>query len=150
MKKFILTIAIISLAALGCSKTSTENQSTNTAPARFSIPQSKLEIKVDGSSDVINETHIETVRVGTDPDASVLRIKLNPEGAQVLTKMTTENKGKKIAIKIDGELISSPVVDKPITEGAFIISNGEFTYEEAFALKEKLQGYQEVPANTKK
>lgn len=149
MNKIILTIALVSLAAFGCNTQSVENtNNTNSEPARIPIPQSKLEIKVDGTSDVINETYIERVRVGDDPQGSVLRVKLNPEGTQILTKMTTENKGKQIAIRIDGELISSPTVDKPITEGAFIISNGKFTHDEAFKLKEKLQGYQEVPASS--
>lgn len=52
------------------------------------------------------------------------------EGSDLFADITTRNVGKQIAIFLDGELVSSPVVREPITGGSATISGG-FTPEEA-------------------
>ena len=50
-------------------------------------------------------------------------------GAQRFGKSTTSNVGKRIAIVLDGKLISAPQIREPITGGSGVIS-GNFTFQE--------------------
>ena len=57
-------------------------------------------------------------------------LKFNEEGKEKFAEATTANVGKPIAIVLDDETISSPVVNSPITDGEASIT-GSFTAEEA-------------------
>ncbi len=145
MKKILLTIAIVSLFAVGCNKVPAENANVN-APSqtiRVPVPQSKMEIKAANSSYAVNEKQIENVEVVDSQMGAVLQIKLNEEGSKILAKITTENIGKEVPISIDGKVISSPTVQNPITTGDFVLSNGTWTKSEAQTIKENLLGYKE-------
>ncbi|TSC70038.1 MAG: preprotein translocase subunit SecD [Parcubacteria group bacterium Gr01-1014_46] len=63
----------------------------------------------------------------------IVAITFNDEGKSLFAKITTENKGEILAIFLDGQVISSPVINDVITDGKAIIS-GNFTGEEAKAL----------------
>jgi protein-export membrane protein SecD len=63
----------------------------------------------------------------------IVAITLNGEGKDLFAKITRENKGKILAIFLDGQMISSPVINDEITDGQAIISGG-FSGEEAKAL----------------
>jgi len=63
----------------------------------------------------------------------IVSITLNAEGKELFAKITRENKGEILAIFLDGQVISSPVINDVITDGKAIISGG-FTGEEAKAL----------------
>ena len=64
-------------------------------------------------------------------------IQFNDEGAKIFAKLTKENVGKRIAIYIDNQLISAPVVREEIPSGKAEIS-GDFTIEEARELARNL------------
>ena len=51
-------------------------------------------------------------------------------GAQKFGRATTDNVGKRLAIVLDGEIISAPNINEPITSGKGMIS-GNFTFQEA-------------------
>jgi preprotein translocase subunit SecD len=51
-------------------------------------------------------------------------------GAQKFGRATTDNVGKRLAIVLDGEVISAPNINEPITSGNGMIS-GNFTFQEA-------------------
>ena len=51
-------------------------------------------------------------------------------GAQKFGRATTDNVGKRLAIVLDGSVISAPSINEPITSGSGIIS-GNFTFQEA-------------------
>ena len=51
-------------------------------------------------------------------------------GAQKFGRATTDNVGKRIAIVLDGEIISAPNINEPITSGNGMIS-GNFSFQEA-------------------
>ena len=57
-------------------------------------------------------------------------LKFNEEGKEKFAEATTANVGKPIAIVLDDETISSPVVNSPITDGEASIT-GNFTADEA-------------------
>ncbi len=67
----------------------------------------------------------------------VVRLEFSSEGAQLFAKITRENVGRVLAIFLDGELVSAPVIREEIPSGTAIIS-GSFTPEEAKLLVRNL------------
>ncbi|HRH26743.1 MAG TPA: protein translocase subunit SecD [Parcubacteria group bacterium] len=63
----------------------------------------------------------------------IVAITLNGEGKDLFAKITRENRGQVLAIFLDGQMISSPVINDEITDGQAIISGG-FSGEEAKSL----------------
>ena len=51
-------------------------------------------------------------------------------GAQKFGRTTTDNVGKRLAIVLDGKIVSAPSINEPITSGSGIIS-GNFSFQEA-------------------
>ena len=66
--------------------------------------------------------------------------KLNEKGREAFFNATTQYVGQVISITLDGEVISSPVVETPISEGEGVISGGFSTFEEASDLAALLRG----------
>ena len=54
---------------------------------------------------------------------SVVLIRLSPESASAFAELTAANIGRQIAIVVDGEAVSQPVVREPITGGLIQISS---------------------------
>lgn len=74
-------------------------------------------------------------------------VDFNSEGKQLFGDITTANVGNELAIFLDGELLSHPVIQEPITGGAATIS-GSFTPESARDLVKDLNfGALPVPIN---
>lgn len=67
----------------------------------------------------------------------IVSIVFNEEGAELFEKITRENTGESLAIFLDGEMISAPNINEPISGGRAIISGG-FTPEEARTLAQNL------------
>lgn len=63
----------------------------------------------------------------------IVGLTFNAEGRDLFAKITRENKGKVLAIFLDGAVISSPVIREEIRDGKAVISGG-FTGDEAKAL----------------
>jgi protein-export membrane protein SecD len=63
----------------------------------------------------------------------IVGIEFNDDGKDLFAKITKENKGKVLAIFLDGVPISTPVIETEITSGQAVI-NGTFTVEEAKSL----------------
>ena len=74
-----------------------------------------------------------------------IAFKLDSEGASAFAKITQENVGKQMAILLDGELYSAPVIRTPILDGSGEISGGNMTEKEAFDLANVLQNPLEAP-----
>ncbi len=67
----------------------------------------------------------------------IVSIVFNDEGAALFEKITRENTGQRLAIFLDGEVISSPRINEAITGGKAIISGG-FKPVEAKTLAQNL------------
>ncbi|HYF05612.1 MAG TPA: preprotein translocase subunit SecD, partial [Patescibacteria group bacterium] len=67
----------------------------------------------------------------------VVRLTFNPEGTKLFSDITNRNRGKQVAIFLDGTKISDPVVNEAITTGEAEIS-GNFTAAQATALATRL------------
>ena len=59
----------------------------------------------------------------------VVLLNFNDEGGKLFERITTENVGRQLAIFLDGEVISSPVIQEPIAGGSATIT-GQFTPQE--------------------
>ena len=77
-----------------------------------------------------------------DPQIS---FRFDSEGAAAFAKVTAENIGRQMAIILDGELNSAPVIKSAITEGSGVISGGSIGEKEAFDLAAILQNPLEAP-----
>jgi len=69
---------------------------------------------------------------------------LTPEGTNIFTDFTTNNVGSYLGIVLDKNVISSPMVNSPITGGSGVIT-GQFTKEEAEALAMYLKMGEPLP-----
>lgn len=73
-------------------------------------------------------------QLGGEP---LVGLTFNSEGRDLFAKITKENKGKVLAIFLDGTAISSPVIKDEIIDGKAVIS-GSFTRDEAKTLVRNL------------
>lgn len=64
-------------------------------------------------------------------------VTLTPEASKIFGKVTLEHIGQVVEVWVDGELVSSPVVQSPILEGSLTIS-GAMTVAEARLLAARL------------
>ncbi len=55
--------------------------------------------------------------------APIVSLQFNADGRQLFSELTTRNIGRRIAIFLDGEIISAPTVQAAITDGVAIITN---------------------------
>ncbi|MBI4239919.1 protein translocase subunit SecD [Candidatus Uhrbacteria bacterium] len=64
-------------------------------------------------------------------------LEFNDEGKKLFGEITSRNVGKPVAILLDGQAISRPTVNEPITDGKAIIQ-GNFTLKETKLLAQRL------------
>ncbi len=74
----------------------------------------------------------------------IVRLEFNSEGARLFADITRKYQGQRLAIVLDGELYSAPVIREPILGGQAVIS-GDFTMKEAIELANVLQNPLEAP-----
>ncbi|MGD2134230.1 MAG: hypothetical protein PVI23_15675 [Maricaulaceae bacterium] len=67
----------------------------------------------------------------------VVNFEFNAVGAEIFSNLTTNHLGERIAVVIDGLVVTAPVVRSPITGGSGFIE-GDFTAEEASNLADML------------
>ncbi len=72
-----------------------------------------------------------------------ISFELNDEGAKIFSQLTSENIGRQLAIVLDGELYSAPVINGEISSRGSI--SGDFDWKEAYELANVLQNPLEVP-----
>lgn len=76
----------------------------------------------------------------------LIRFELIDEGAKLFADITRENIGQRLAIVLDGELYSAPVIRSEIPSGSGVIE-GRFTPEEAIELANVLENPLETPVS---
>ena len=69
-------------------------------------------------------------RVDNQTNKPSVSFTLNRVGSQKFGKATSKNVGKRLAIVLDGEIVSAPSINEPITSGSGVIS-GNFSFQEA-------------------
>ena len=90
--------------------------------------------------------YIERAGVIRDPVSNRPQItfKFNPEGGKIFGDLTTEHTRERMAIVLDGELYSAPVINEPIRGGSGVI-NGDFDLKEAWQLANVLENPLQTP-----
>ena len=68
--------------------------------------------------------------VNNQSNEPTVAFSLDRLGAQKFGRTTTDNVGKRLAIVLDGKIISAPKINEPITGGSGIIS-GNFSFQDA-------------------
>ena len=87
----------------------------------------------------LNGSHLKRAQLVFDSQTGVAQVSLvlNEEGTALFADVTKRDLGKRVAIFLDGEPISIPVVQTEITSGEAVIS-GNFTPQEAKLLATRL------------
>lgn len=70
--------------------------------------------------------------------APMVNIELDPESTRAFGKFTTENVGKSVELRVDGEVLSAPLIREPILGGKLQIS-GSMTMEDAERIAMRLR-----------
>ncbi len=104
----------------GAATAATPAATTEAAPT----PATPIYHTVMAGSDLTSAT------VQTQSGKVVVAFTLNDNGKKVFGDYTSANVGKILAIVLDKKIISTPVINSPITEGSGIIE-GKFTIDEA-------------------
>ena len=71
-----------------------------------------------------------TIKFDPNTNEPVIGLEFNDEGKKLFGEITTRNVGRQVAIYLDGQILSAPRVNEPITTGEAIIT-GKFSVEEA-------------------
>lgn len=91
-----------------------------------------LEFKTEDGKTVLTGKYLQDARAqlnqNNEPEVA---LKFNKEGAKIFGEVTTANVNKRIAIYLDGKLLTNPIVEEPITGGEAVIHGGYKTLEEA-------------------
>jgi preprotein translocase subunit SecD len=108
---------------------------TSVLPTPTTVPTSTLPTYQTVMSGVaLREAIVETNELGQ----LGVSFTLTDEGRQIFGDFTASHPGEYLAIVVDKEVISSPQIDEPITQGSGFIS-GRFTQEEANQLALQLR-----------
>ena len=114
-----------------------------TSFAKDKVSQETLRLK---NRALLDLSAIESAWVVTNVDTSQLvyrtniglEFKLTPKGKEQFAKVTRENIGKRLAIMVDGKIVSAPVIAGEISGGRGQIS-GTYTAQEAMELAAKIK-----------
>lgn len=74
----------------------------------------------------------------------IILFSLNDDGARIFADVTTKQRGQRLGIVLDGEVISAPNIQNPITGGSGQIS-GDFDMKEAMDLSSALDNPLKTP-----
>lgn len=101
-----------------------------------SIDEVYLSTGLDGHYLSKAEVQFTTAGGGQLGGQATVGIKFNSEGKDLFAKITREHKGEILAIFLDGQVISAPIIRDEITNGEAVISGGNppFTADQAKSL----------------
>jgi hypothetical protein len=74
-----------------------------------------------------------------DPLRLILRLELTAQGGRLFEEITAANVKRRFAIVVNDTIESAPVINQRISGGSLVITMGDATKEEAFALRDALQ-----------
>jgi len=108
-------------------------QSTNKETGRISTEKLNVQKKI-----LLDQTALKSaVAAKSGQDYWRVDFSLTPDGTRQFAEITSQNIGKRLAIVIDGRLITAPMIQSSITAGRGQIT-GTFTKQEARDLAAKL------------
>ena len=119
------------------------NQKRKGPDGRESLERVLVKVKAERG---LTGKYIERAGVIRDPVSNRPQItfKFNSEGGKIFGQLTTEHARERMAIVLDGELYSAPVINEPILGGSGVI-NGDFDLKEAWQLANVLENPLQTP-----
>lgn len=103
-------------------------------PTRYALVKIKRDMKGDNVSSA-------SYFYGEQGDS--ISVSFTGAGSKIMGPLTLENRGQQLAIIMDDEILSAPVIQEPFSTGCSI--TGDFTQEEATALASALENPLENP-----
>ena len=102
-----------------------------------------LTFELEDGTVILSGTEVASAQAGTQNDSMgnsqhVVSLSFTDAGKTAFAEATSANVGKRIYIVYDGEVISAPTVNEPITDGKCIIT-GSFTAETASNLASSIR-----------
>jgi hypothetical protein len=73
----------------------------------------------------------------TETDEPIVAITLSPRSGRMFHELTLNNIGRRLVLRIDGQVVAEPIIREEIKGGSVQISGG-FTLKDAAALAERL------------
>ncbi|MBQ2934143.1 MAG: hypothetical protein IJE02_05995 [Clostridia bacterium] len=102
-------------------------------------PDAKIEFKDENNNVLLTTESILKVSARYFPEGCYgIQLEFNENGIEKFKTLTEQNLGKPIHIFIDGQLISSPIVQDVIYDGIVNIINYSFEKEDIFELYDSL------------
>jgi len=98
-----------------------EKEPDKTVPGKFTYRSYTLKKKVELTGDKIEDARV----VSDNNNKPVVSIEFNPDGARIFARITADNVGKRMAIILDKEVRSAPVIKEKIPHGRAQITLGE-------------------------
>ena len=130
MKNIFLTIVAVALAGCGDVQSPArplpvEFRIGEAKPSagliKQTLPDSEQQVYLHPQA-VLTNTHIASAKVIDSPQGPQIEVVFTEQGRQVFAKLTRENIEKRVAIIVDGEIISAPVIKTAITVGLSVDS----------------------------
>ncbi len=134
-----------------------EHMQTGLIPPGFEVRQEKLHARdgTEGYAPIIvrktpehgltgkyvSGAHVSRDQLTGRPE---IAFTMNSEGAEIFAEVTRQNVGQRLAIILDGEVVSAPNINGPIPGGSGQIT-GDFTEKEAFDLATSLENPLQTP-----
>jgi preprotein translocase subunit SecD len=127
--------------AVSFSGDTVEDAQQNSAPVQLALllvnPQKDASGTTTYTATGLTEQHVTkaSLEFVPDPDTPnevqpVVSIMFDAFGKRQLAAVTSQHVGEQLAIRVNGEVVSAPIIHEPILDGAAIIS-GKFTPDEA-------------------
>jgi preprotein translocase subunit SecD len=138
MKKLLFVALMAMLSACSTPPSASPRVLLEFRPATYEQAPGMSERTIKGSDQkiwiagqaILANDDVASARASTTPYGAQVELAFTRDGARRFAVATEQNLMKPIAILVDGEVLSAPIVREKITGGRAIIS-GDFTLEEA-------------------
>lgn len=87
--------------------------------------------------------HVSSANYFYGPEGDSISVSFDSGGATIMAALTQKNTNRQLAIIMDGEVLSAPVINEPFSSGCLI--TGNFTQQSATALASALENPLENP-----
>ena len=87
--------------------------------------------------------HVDSANYFFGPEGDSISVSFDSEGARIMAALTQKNTNRQLAIIMDGEVLSAPVINEPFSSGCLI--TGNFTQKSATELASALENPLENP-----
>lgn len=137
MQKFVLGLILLAVTLSGSQAGSSPRVllTVHTEVSEITHPDKRLEIPLNVPpgrffvGKVPDFTHSLLVKIEPGDRLGSAMLTFDPTGARLLRNITATNRGRRLAVLLNGRVIFSPLIDATITNGMLYIPGGIFPEE---------------------